>query len=95
MNIIIQIECLLLFLIFGFIMFWIYYLIHYHSKRTYIYYAVITLLTVTHIFILYNINFGKIHIYFVFMILLGILLGKGSVKFLKTLKKVLKNKLYE
>lgn len=92
MSITIQIQSFFLFFILGFILYMFYAISKKRNIKISIYYLFIIMLTFLFMILLYRINYGKIHIYFILMIIIGILVSKKSVKYLNKLINKLKFK---
>ena len=90
MNVHIQLVSFLTFFIFGFLLMLTYEI--FLRKRSYLCYLFFPMLTIVFMSVLYHINDGKVHTYFVGTFILGIIISKICVKFLKTKFKLLKTK---
>lgn len=62
-------------------------------KKPYFCYAFFPLATLSFMYILFFLNGGRVHIYFIAIYLLGIFLSKEGVKFFKKSLRLLKTKL--
>lgn len=91
MNIETQLFSFLVFFIYGFLLFLADTLLS--KKKWFVMYIVSALSSIVFIFLLYNINGGNIHPYFIIVFLIGIVISKISVKFIKKYLNILKCKM--
>ena len=90
-----QLKSFLLFFVFGIILYIINHILHYIIKKSKLIYLVLPMFTIVFMIVLYNINSGKIHIYFIAIMILGILFSKISVKQAKNIIFKLKSHIYK
>lgn len=94
MSIEIQIKEFIYFLMFGNLLYIIYYIIRKKHKSLIVLYFVYPPLTVLYILMfIYKLNSGKIHLYFIIMMCGGMYMSKICVKLLKNYIQKLKKKL--
>lgn len=91
MTVDIQIISLLAYFLYGFFLMFVYeFFLRRKPKLCYPYFLIFTCLFV---FILYSLNGGRFHVYFVLTFILGIIISKKCVKYLKSAFKQLKSKI--
>ena len=83
MSINIQIRSIILFFTLGNYLYLAYYFLKYKIKKEKYLYIVFPLMTLLFMIILYNSNSGKIHLYFIIVMLIGILFSKVCVNITK------------
>lgn len=81
MSIDVQLASFTAYLIFGLIVIYIYEI--FLRKKPLYSYIVFPITTLIFTYVIYHINDGKLHIYFIGMFIIGIILGKISVKFIQ------------
>lgn len=84
-----QIISFILFFIYGNIIYIINYLLNKYNKKLLIY-PIILVMTISLIYLIYKVNGGIVHSYFIVILMLGIFISKVSVKYIK--KKIIKLK---
>lgn len=90
MNINTQLSSFASFFIYGLILYAIYFLLQKSSLNVRMCYLILPLSTIIFMAVLYKINFGVVHPYFIITMLLGVLCSKVIVNKLKNVFKLLK-----
>lgn len=90
MSVEIQLASFLAFFLFGSLLTIINFTLLQNHKKTI--YPVSLILTVSFMYIVYKLNGGNIHIYFIAIFILGIITSKITVKYIKILLRRLKQK---
>ena len=84
-----QIISFILFFIYGNIIYVINYILNKYNKKLLIY-PIILVMTISLTYLIYKVNGGIVHSYFIVILMLGIFISKVSVKYIK--KKIIKLK---